>query len=63
MTLDLLAQMDLGHGFEVDLGLFNLTDQAYIEWADVRGRPAGDPLIPYYTNPGRNASITLRWNH
>ena len=63
VTLDLLAQMDLGHGFEVDLGLFNLTDQAYIEWADVRGRPAGDPLIPYYTNPGRNASITLRWNH
>ena len=63
VTLDLLAQADLGHGFTVDVGLFNLTDRAYIQWADVRGRPVGDPLIPYYTNPGRNASITLRWNH
>ena len=62
VTLDLLAQADLGHGFAVDVGLFNLADRAYVQWADVRGRPVGDPLIPYYTNPGRNASITLRWN-
>ena len=61
VTLDLLAQADLGHGFTVDVGLFNLADRAYVQWADVRGRPVGDPLIPYYTNPGRNASITLRW--
>jgi hypothetical protein len=28
----------------------------------VRGRPEGDPLIPYYTRPGRNLSVTLRWS-
>jgi hemoglobin/transferrin/lactoferrin receptor protein len=61
--LDLLAQADLGHGLWLDAGLFNLTDRAYIEWADVRGRPVGDPLIPYYTHPGRNASITLHWRY
>ena len=52
VTLDLLGQADLGHGLALDAGVFNLTNQDYIEWADVRGRPVGDPLIPYYTRPG-----------
>jgi hemoglobin/transferrin/lactoferrin receptor protein len=63
VTLDLLGQADLGHGLSLDAGIFNLTNQAYIEWADVRGRPVDDPLIPYYTHPGRNASVTLRWRY
>jgi hemoglobin/transferrin/lactoferrin receptor protein len=63
VTLDLLGQADLGHGLTLDAGLFNLTNQDYIEWADVRGRPVGDPLIPYYTRPGRSASVTLRWRY
>jgi hemoglobin/transferrin/lactoferrin receptor protein len=61
VTLDLLVQVDLGRGLRLNAGLFNATDVAYIEWADVRGRPAGDALIPYYTRPGRNASVTLHW--
>jgi hypothetical protein len=28
---------------------------------DVRGRAANDPLVPYYTRAGRNASVTLHW--
>jgi hemoglobin/transferrin/lactoferrin receptor protein len=63
VTLDLLGQADLGHGLTLDAGLFNLTNQDYIEWADVRGRPVGDPLIPYYTRPGRNVSVTLHWRY
>ncbi len=61
-TLDLLAQVNLGPGLYLDAGVFNLTGRACIEWADVRGRPVGDPLIPYYTQPGRNLSLTLRWS-
>ena len=61
VTLDLLAQVDLGRGLRLNAGLFNLTDVDYIEWADVRGRPVDDPLIPYYTRPGRNVSVTLHW--
>ena len=61
-TLDLLAQLRLGRGLSLDAGLFNLTGREYIEWADVRGRPVGDPLIPYYTQPGRSLSVTLRWS-
>jgi hemoglobin/transferrin/lactoferrin receptor protein len=63
VTLDLLGQVDLGHGLALDAGFFNLTDEDYIEWADVRGRPVGDPLIPYYTRPGRSVSVTLRWRY
>ncbi len=63
VTLDLLGQADLGHGLTLDAGLFNLTGEDYIEWADVRGRPVGDPLIPYYTRPGRSISVTLHWRY
>jgi hemoglobin/transferrin/lactoferrin receptor protein len=61
VTLDLLAHLDLGRGIRVNAGFFNLTDADYIEWADVRGRTAADPLVPYYTRPGRSASVTLHW--
>ena len=61
-TLDWLAQVRLGHGLSLDAGLFNLTGREFIEWADVRGRPVGDPLIPYYTQPDRNVAVTLRWS-
>lgn len=62
VTVDLLAYYDFGRGLSVNLGLFNLSDAEYIEWSDVRGRVAGDPLIPYYTRPGRNFAMTLRWS-
>ena len=61
MTLDRLAQVDRGRGLRLNAELFNLTDVDYIEWAYVRGRPVDDPLIPYYTRPGRNVSVTLHW--
>jgi hemoglobin/transferrin/lactoferrin receptor protein len=60
-TLDLLGHVELGRSMWLGLAVFNITDQAYIEWADVRGRPVSDPLIPYYTHPGRNVSVTLHW--
>jgi hemoglobin/transferrin/lactoferrin receptor protein len=61
VTIDWLANVEFGHGLSLNAGVFNLTDQEYIEWADVRWRAAGDPLVPYYTRPGRNASVTLHW--
>jgi hemoglobin/transferrin/lactoferrin receptor protein len=61
VTLDLLARYDFCNGVRLNAGVFNLTGAEYIEWADVRGRTVGDPLIPYYTRPGRNASVTLHW--
>jgi hemoglobin/transferrin/lactoferrin receptor protein len=61
-TLDWLANVSLSDRLRLNLGLFNLTNAEYIEWADVRGRVAGDPLIPYYTRAGFNASVSLRYD-
>lgn len=61
VTVDWLLQFNLGHGLALNAGLFNLGNASYIEWADVQGRAANDPLLPYYTRPGRHASVTLHW--
>ena len=61
-TLDWLVNVDLTPRLRLHGGLFNLTDTEYIEWADVRGRVVGDPLIPYYTRAGFNASVSLRYD-
>jgi hemoglobin/transferrin/lactoferrin receptor protein len=60
-TVDLLAEWRLSSRLRLNVGLFNLTDEAYIEWADVRGRTADDVLVPYYTQPGFNASAALHY--
>jgi hemoglobin/transferrin/lactoferrin receptor protein len=60
-TLDLIGGVQLAPGLALNLGLFNLTDAEYIQWADVRGRTAADPLVPYYTRAGFNAALTLHW--
>lgn len=56
---DLRLQWRWSDRVTVDLGLFNLTDRAYYEWSTVRGRAPGDPLLPLYREPGRNAAVTL----
>ena len=61
-TLDWLANVSVGSRLRLNVGLFNLTDTAYIEWADVRGRVANDPLVPYYTRAGFNVSASLRYD-
>jgi hemoglobin/transferrin/lactoferrin receptor protein len=61
-TLDWLANVSLSSKLRLNVGLFNLANAEYIEWADVRGRVAGDPLIPYYTRAGFNASVSLRYD-
>lgn len=61
VTLDLLAHVDFGRGMRLNAGIYNVGDASYIEWSDVRGRTSSDALIPYYTRPGRNASVTLHW--
>ncbi len=60
-TLDLLADWRFSERLRLNVGLFNLTDAEYIEWADVRGRTVDDVLVPYYTQPGFNASATLHY--
>ena len=61
-TLDWLANVNITPRLRLNIGLFNLADTEYIEWSDVRGRVADDPLVPYYTRAGFNASASLRYD-
>ncbi|MGH8249954.1 MAG: TonB-dependent hemoglobin/transferrin/lactoferrin family receptor [Steroidobacteraceae bacterium] len=58
-VLDLLGHVNLGPKVSLRAGITNLTDEKYWEWADVRGRPAGDPVIDRYSRPGRAASASI----
>jgi hemoglobin/transferrin/lactoferrin receptor protein len=60
-VLDLLAHVGLGKRTTLRFGLSNLTDETYWEWSDVRGRPAGDPVIDRYSRPGRAFSASVNF--
>ena len=40
-------------------GIFNITDETYAYWSDVRGLAATSSVTGAYTHPGRNASVSL----
>ena len=56
--VDLLAHIELGSRARVHAGLFNLTDKTYVRWADTAG--IGADAMGRFTQPGRNAAITVR---
>jgi hemoglobin/transferrin/lactoferrin receptor protein len=58
--VDLYGEMHLGEHVKLNAGIYNVTDEKYWEWADVRGRPATDVAIDRYTRPGRNVSASLK---
>jgi len=61
VTLDAFAYVELGERGRLNLALTNLTDEHYIDWIDVRGRAADDPLVPYAVRSGRSLSANLSW--
>jgi len=70
-TLDATAYFNLTDAVTLRGGVFNITDEKYWWWSDVRGQsavaippsamnPAGTPLVvDGYTAPGRNYSVSL----
>ena len=63
VAFDLTAGWAFSDAWRVDAGVFNLADASYFEWADVRGRLAGDPLLELYRRPGRNwrLAVSASW--
>ena len=43
-------------------GLFNITDKKYYEWNDIRGLQEGREGLDRYTQPGRNFSVSVKWD-
>lgn len=42
-------------------GVFNIFDETYAYWSDVRGLSATSTITEAYTRPGRNASVSLSY--
>ncbi|HET9483815.1 MAG TPA: TonB-dependent hemoglobin/transferrin/lactoferrin family receptor, partial [Xanthomonadales bacterium] len=58
-TLDLYHRYRPNERLRVDVGLFNLADRRYWDWARVRGIAANAHDLDLYTGPGRSAAVTL----
>ena len=58
-TLDLSGQWRIRKDLRLNVGIFNLTDKKYWNWADVRGVASNSNVLDAYTQPGRNVRVSL----
>jgi len=61
-VLDLTAYWRPVDGITVRGGVFNLTDETYAWWSDVRGLASTAVSRDAYTQPGRNVSLSLTYD-
>jgi hemoglobin/transferrin/lactoferrin receptor protein len=59
--LDATGFAKLIEGLTLRAGIFNILDKKYAWWSDVRGLAATSTVTDAYTQPGRNASISLSY--
>ena len=59
--LDLTAYAKVIEGLTLRAGIFNLLDRKYAWWSDVRGLASTSTVTDAYTQPGRNASVSLSY--
>lgn len=57
---DLFGYINLGESTRLNLGLFNIFDRDYFEWADVSGLPADSRNLDRFQGPGRYAAASVR---
>jgi hemoglobin/transferrin/lactoferrin receptor protein len=58
--LDLTAYWNVTENATLRAGIFNVFDEDYIWWSDVRGLPLSSTNVSdAYTQPGRNASVSF----
>ncbi len=57
--LDATAFVRVADSITLRAGIFNITDQKYANYSDVRGLSAASTITDAYTAPGRNASVSL----
>ena len=57
--LDATAFVRITEYAKIRAGIFNITNQKYALWSDVRGLAATSPITDTFTQPGRNASVSL----
>jgi len=57
--LDLTAYWNLNERVTARAGVFNVLDEKYSWWSDVRGVSASSPVLDAFTQPGRNFGVSL----
>lgn len=57
--LDATAFARIVEGLTLRAGVFNILDKTYAWWSDVRGLASTSTVTDAYTQPGRNASVSL----
>lgn len=60
-TFDLTAGYKLSKNASVNVGIFNLFDKKYYQWADVRDIGKNSTVIDVYSQAGRNFSANLKY--
>lgn len=61
--LDFTAFWNVTDHVAIRAGVFNITDEKYSWWSDVRGLGAPTTVADAYTQPGRNASVSLSYRY
>lgn len=59
-VFDVIGYYHFNENIHLNVGLFNLGDKQYWNWNDVLLQPASSTNLPRLTQPGRNATITLK---
>ncbi len=59
--VDLTGYYQFNKNFSVNGGVFNIFDRKYLLWADVRDLSPDYGQIDAYTQPGRNASVSFKY--
>ncbi len=59
IILDATAFVQPTEGLTLRAGVFNILDEKYAWWSDVRGLASTSTVTDAYTQPGRNASVSL----
>ena len=58
-SLDATAFVRIVEGLTLRAGVFNILDEKYAWWSDVRGLASTSTVTDAYTQPGRNVSASL----
>lgn len=61
ITADLSGWWDITRQWQLNLAIGNIGDVKYVNWSDIRGAASTTTLADAYTQPGRNASISARY--
>ncbi|MEM9804862.1 MAG: TonB-dependent hemoglobin/transferrin/lactoferrin family receptor [Cyanobacteria bacterium P01_D01_bin.56] len=56
-TVDLIGAYQFTPRFSMNLGVYNIFDEKYFIYSDVRNRPEDDPSIDRYSQPGTNVRV------